>query len=174
MQQINKFWGYHTWCIKLTFHEMINRPTPRIRSKSGSGTSPCCCLAWFLCQLTTVQIEFVELVSEINQSDWGMSFKIYMSKISLIDGPTSVTNSLKIRIRDKFVLLLHKVRLSVNIWYTHRERSLYPQTWFIPLIHSINGFYTFDINIYRYIRRGNNDKDLIMIRISSRSLTVNV
>ena len=113
-------------------------------------------------------------LSEINQSDWGMSFKIYMAKISLIDGPTSVTNSLKIRIRDKFVLLLHKVRLSVNIWYTHHERSLYPQTWFIPLIHSINGFYTFDINIYRYIRRGNNDKDLIMIRISSRSLTVNV
>ena len=64
---------------------MINRPTPRIRSKSGSGTSLCCCLAWFLCQLTTVQIEFVELVSEINQSDWGMSFKIYMSKISLND-----------------------------------------------------------------------------------------
>ena len=43
---------------------MIITQLPRIRGKSGSGTSPCCFLTCFMCQIPNVQIEFVEVVNE--------------------------------------------------------------------------------------------------------------
>ena len=77
----------------------------QIRGKSGSGTSPCCCLTCFMCQMPNVQIEFVELINEkcfhvlhvscssqvffsINeksQSDYGISCMMYKSIIPLSD-----------------------------------------------------------------------------------------
>ena len=49
--------------------EAITTSLSRIRGKSGSGTSPCCFLTCFMCQMPNVQIEFVELVNEKSQSD---------------------------------------------------------------------------------------------------------
>ena len=87
---------------------MNNGPAFRIRKNIGSRTRPCCRITGFICQMPTVQVEFLELV---NESDWRMSFKTHRSKSFLNDCRTIVTDSWNIRIRDKFLLLLHMVRL---------------------------------------------------------------
>ena len=131
-------------------------------------------LARFICQLTTVQIEFVELVSEMNQIGGCFSryiclkyFKMMAPQLSRIRCKSGSRTSL-------CCCSTRCVSLSTSDIHTMSDHYhvKYPQTWFIPLIHFTNEIYTFDINIYRYIRRGSNDKDLFLIRISSGSVKV--
>ena len=64
---------------------MIITQLSRIRGKYGSGMSPCFCLTCFMCQMPNVQIEFVELINEKSQSDYGISCMMYKSIIPLSD-----------------------------------------------------------------------------------------
>ena len=64
---------------------MIITQLSRIRGKSGPGTSPCCFLTCFMCQMPNVQIEFVEVVNEQSQSVKGISYMLYKSIIPLSD-----------------------------------------------------------------------------------------
>ena len=159
---------------------MNNKPASRMRMHSGSRMSPCCWITGFICQMPTVQVEFLELVNEINKSDWKMTFKMYRSKSFLNDCRTTVMDSWNIRIRDKFLLLLHMVNL--HLIYSPCEimtinvKSL--QTWFIPLTNSTNKIYTFDIQHLGLHQARQQRQGLVsdpdFFRISSTQLSVNV
>ena len=105
---------------------------------------------------------------------------LYRSKSFLNDCRTTLMDSWNIRIRDKFLLLLHMVNL--HLIYSPCEimtinvKSL--QTWFIPLTNSTNKIYTFDIQHLGLHQARQQRQGLVsdpdFFRISSTQLSVNV
>ena len=113
---------------------MIITQLSRIRGKSGSGTSPCCCLTCFMCQMPNVQIEFVELINEKSQSDYGISCMMYKSIIPLSD-----------------------YQLYLIPWKFRSERCLY-LTWWICQKGILNVYYSICV-IISYI----NESDMVIL-----------
>ena len=80
VNEINQYIFYDL-CMETTFMEVIYRPMSWIRRKSGSGKCPCLSFAWFMRQMPSVQIEFMELVNAINQSILGIAYMMYKASI---------------------------------------------------------------------------------------------